>query len=357
MKKNIIVLILSVFILTGGACQFKVGKEKKEVPADAGVYKTINAGEEWKQIKLVPSISGSPGSIAKVSVYTMEMDPQDNKAIYLGTERSGIYYTYDGGARWNHIKSFPKGKVYSIKVNPDNKCVIYATSKNSIKKTIDCGRTWETIFVDNDTKISITALAIDLNNANIIYAGTSKGVIHKSFDSGNTWSTPFYNIKDSIVKFLVDENNPNTIYLATKKKGIFKTENSGVNWNDINSGLKEFKGYNDYRALFFNSSKKDSLILVCKYGLLKTEDGGISWTSTPLLTSPGKADIKVAMFDPIDDSIIYYVTKTTFYKTVNSGSDWITKKMFSSKSPTYMMTDPENSSIIYMGFSHPAIKK
>ncbi|NCF75099.1 MAG: hypothetical protein GWO87_01250, partial [Xanthomonadaceae bacterium] len=281
----------------------------------------------------------------------------DNQAIYLGTERSGIYFTYDGGIRWNKIKSFPDGKVYSIKVDPKNKCVIYATFKNSIKKTIDCGRTWKTVFVDNNTKLSITTLSIDPNNTNIIYAGTSKGVIHKSFDRGNTWSTPFYKIGDFIMKFLIDKHNSNIIYLATKKKGIFKTDNAGVDWSDINSSLKKFKGYNDYRDMFFNVSKKDSLILVCKYGLLKTEDGGISWTSLPLLTSPGKADIKVALFDSKNDSIVYYATKTTFYKTINNGSDWTTMKMFSSKTPTCMISDPENSSIIYIGFNCPTSKK
>ncbi|MBT4277204.1 hypothetical protein HOD96_00445 [Candidatus Falkowbacteria bacterium] len=355
-KKIIIFLLLAPLVLTGQACQLGFGGKKQEIKPDAGVFKTADAGVSWKQIAAVPSISGSPGSIGRVSVGTVEVDPQDNKAIYLGTDRNGIYYTYDGGVRWNKMSSFPKGKVYSIKIDSTSKCIIYATHKNSVRKTTDCGRNWSVLFVADNAKTVISALAIDFYNTNIVYAATSGGVIYKSFDSGATWSTPFNKISANIVKFLMDPYDSRIIYAATKKKGIFKTTDAGINWVSLAENLKQFKGYNDYRGLFFNPSKQNSLILVSKYGLLKTEDGGEIWSSVPLLTSPGAADIRAATVDPKDDQILYYSTRTTFYKTINNGSDWETKKLFSTKLPTFMIHDPEKSGVIYMTFNYPASK-
>lgn len=354
MKKFLILPLLFILMMTTGqSCQFGFGGGNKDVLPDAGVFKTTNAAIDWVQIKNVPTVSGKPASIGNASVLTMEMDPQDNQAIYLGTERSGIFYTYDGGNTWNRFNNFSSGKVYSISVSPDFKCIIYATLGGTVRKTADCGRNWETVFIENDPKAEITAVKVDGYNVNTVYAGTSKGIIHKSFDQGKTWSTPFSKVSGSISKIMIDPIDTRIMYIATAKNGIYKSVNAGFDWENFDEGLKEFKGYNDYRDLFFNPSKESSLILVSKYGLLKTEDGGISWTSIPLLTAPGAADIRVAAVDPFDDKNIYYATKTIFYKTVNGGSDWETKRLFSTKTPTAFITDPDNSNILYMGFNYP----
>ncbi|MCK4744690.1 hypothetical protein KAS41_01365 [Candidatus Parcubacteria bacterium] len=353
-KKSLLVFSLSVLSLTLSACSINFGGSKAP-PSDAGVYKSADAGEKWAQIKLVPSISGAPGSIANISAVDMAMDPQDNKAIYLGTERSGIYYTYDGGTRWSKLKGFPNGKVNSIAVDPNSKCVIYATLGRFIKKTTDCGRTWRDIFIE-DGGAEITEIAIDSYNTNIIYVGTSKGKLYKSFDQGRKWSTPFNSISGNIAKILIDPIDTRIIYFATLKKGIFKSTDAGVNISDIKESLENFKGYNNYRNLIFNPSKQNSLFLLCKYGLLKTEDGGESWSAIPLLTAPNQADVRVIAVDPKNDKNIFYTTKTTFYKTTNSGSDWKPKKLFSTKTPTNFLIDPEDSNILYMSFNFPPPK-
>lgn len=355
LKKFLFLFSLFVLSLTISACVINFGGSKPP-PSDAGVYKSIDAGEKWAQIKLVPSISGAPGSIANVSVIDMVIDPQDNNAIYLGTERSGIYYTYDGGVRWNKIKNFPKGKVNSIAIDPDSKCIIYATFGKFVKKTTDCGRTWSDIFIE-DSGTNITVVVIDSYNTNIIYVTTSKGKLYKSFDQGKKWSTPFNNISGNVVKILIDPNDTRMMYFATKTKGIFKSIDAGINFTSLNENFKKFKGYNNYRDLLFNPSKQDSLFLVSKYGLLKTEDGGESWFAIPLLTAPGKADIRVMAVDPKNDKNIFYTTKTTFYKTTNNGSDWKPKKLFSSKIPTDFFIDSKDSNIMYMSFNFPPPKK
>ena len=123
---------------------------------------------------------------------------------------------------------------------------------------------------------------------------------------------------------------------------------------NLSEYLKGYPGNANYKNLFFNPSKDNSLILVSSYGILKTEDGGLTWVAIPLLTEPGKADIRAVAVDPLDDRIIYYVTRNIFYRTINNGSDWETKKMFSTKLPsTNFIVNPENRNVMYLGFTYP----
>ncbi len=354
-RKIFSLIILSLSLIFLGGCSFGFGSNKGNLP-DAGVYKSVDYGKHWRQIAAVPTISGHPASIGRVGVLCMTLDPEDHNTIYLGTERNGIYYTYDGGQEWQHFDSFPKGKVYDIKVDPSSKCILYATYKNLVKKSTDCGRSWQTIFVEDNPQIEMTALAIDNYNTNILYAGTSHGVVYKSFDAGHSWSTPFKKVDSYIKKILVNPLDTRIIYVATRSNGLFKTTDAGKTWKDLNKNLSKYPGYNQYIDLFFNPSRKNSLFLISRYGLLKTEDGGLTWEPIPLLTAPGRADIRAGAVDPKNDNYLYYATKTTFYRTVNGGKDWVATKLFSTKPPTAMLVDPQQTNVIYTSFSYP-IKK
>lgn len=353
-KISILSLLFVLLVTTGQSCQIGFNsKKRQEVLPDAGMYKSTDSGLTWAHIPNVPTVSGKPSTIGTANIITIEVDPQDNETMYLGTGSKGIFLTYDGGKTWQQRPSFKSGKVHAIEVDPTSKCIIYSSLKNTVRKSTDCGRTWDTVFIDNDTSTEIVALAVDHYSANIVYAGTSKGVIHKSFDSGRTWNTPFSKIKGKIVKFMLDLKDSRKIYLPTTSSGIYVSIDSGENWDNLNDYLKQFKGYTGYKQLIFNPSKPNSLILASKYGLLKTEDGGFSWESINLLTEAGKADINAVAVHPNDDKIIYYATKNIFYKTVNGGNDWETKKMFSTKATTHFIINSEAPSIMYMGFSYP----
>lgn len=353
-NKTILFLLLLPLILTGQSCKLGTGDG---ILPDSGIFKSVDSGNKWRHTVSVPTISGKPKKIGTTSVNTIEVDPQDNNAIYIGTRKNGIYYTHDGGEKWVSMASYSSGWVNSIKVDPDNKCVIYASHKNTVIKTADCGRTWRTIFIENNEKSYINSIAVDSYNNNIIYAGTSDGIIHKSTDGGGRWNANFSKVPGNISKFLIDKNNSNIIYIATKTGGLFKTTDGGVYWKNLNEALKKFSGYNDYKALIFNPSKKDSLFLASKYGILKTDDGGDTWRSIPLLTAHGKADIKSIAVDPNDDNNIFYTTKNIIYRTFNDGKDWETRKMFSTKNATHMIFSPGSSSVLYMTFEYPEKKQ
>ena len=347
MKKILFFLLLTLF-LTGG-CVIKFGNSAPQ--GVAGVFKSFNKGNDWVEKNLF-LYSGGVGSIAGINVADLVFDPQDRGAIYMTTNTDGLFYTYDGGESWMKVNSIPNGKIESVVVDPSNKCVIYATYANTILKTTDCSRTWSEIYIDTRADKSLTALGIDWFDNLVIYAGNSAGDILKSVDGGGNWRV-IERLNNPIRKILLDSTDSRIVYVATQNRGIFKTISSGSDWLEINEGLKQYSASFEYRDLIFNPARSNALLLVSKYGLLTTADGGGTWQPINLITPPATTDIFAVAINPENDQEIYYATASTFYKTVDGGQNWITKRLPSSAVASELKIDPLDPNIIYLSFANP----
>src|SRR5206468_3479505 len=84
----------------------------------------------------------------------------------------------------------------------------------------------------------ITALAVDPQNPNTVYAGTIGGGVFKSANGGASWSAANFGLTAADVRALaVDPRNPSTVYAGTNGAGVFKSTNGGASWSAANSGL------------------------------------------------------------------------------------------------------------------------
>ena len=193
---------------------------------------------------------------------------------------------------------------------------------------------------------------VDSFNPDNIYAGNSVGDIYKSEDGGNNWRV-IHRTKDQIKKLLMNQNDTRIIYAATNRKGIFKTNDAGASWADVNDDMKKYSGALEYKYIMFDTTLPDSLLYVAKYGLLKSDNGGITWNPITLITPPATTDILVAAINPDNNQEIFYSTRTTYYKTLDGGENWITKRLPSKAVPTYLIIDPTDSAILYLGMRQP----
>src|SRR3989344_1421298 len=71
--------------------------------------------------------------------------------------------------------------------DPRNKCVIYSSFANTIRKSVDCNRSFREVYIDTRAEQFITTLAVDSFNNLLVYAGNTGGDILKSFDGGSNW--------------------------------------------------------------------------------------------------------------------------------------------------------------------------
>ena len=315
MEKKLLVALLILPLLTGCVTIKGTGTAKN----DGGIYKSADGGQTWAQKVAIPEIGGKVSGMPNVTVETLEMDPQDHLALYLGTEKDGLFYTYDGGERWRHVTPlFASGKIPSIAVDYFNKCVIYVATTNKIYKSDDCSRSWRQIYFDTVEETLVTVVKTENYNKNVVYAGTSRGDVLKSLDYGATWTVK-NRLKNKVVNIMPDKDDTRIIYVATDKGGLFKTVDGGENWSDINTDLKKYKGGNVYKFWAQDKLQPNTLILATNYGLLKSVNGGDNWEEIKLITPPNGANILSVAIDPSSSKTIYYGTDSTFYKTTDGG--------------------------------------
>lgn len=343
-------IALAVFTLSG-CITIKSGTS---TVIDGGMFKSIDKGEKWTQVVAIPTTTGQKASMASVDVNVIAPDPSDSKAIYIGTFLNGMYFTYDSGASWYHVASLGNKKINSIAIDPAYNCTIYTAIGSQIFKSLDCTRTFNGVYNDPRANTQVYALAADPKDSSVIWAGTSNGDILKSTNYGKSWSSLYLDEKknklpSAPVKILIDPNDSRIAYVATLKSGLYKTEDGGASWKDLNAGLKAFSGYNTFSDMDFDRSNKGTLILACSYGLLKTTDGGNTWAEIKLVSQPKTVQIFSVAVNPANGDEIYYTTNNTFFKTINGGTDWQTKKLPSTRAGYRLLIDKNNSSIIYLG--------
>lgn len=348
-SKKILLIILTLFlglVITTG-CSIKIGS-KGGSGNDGGIYKTDNQGDSWYQRVLIPTATGQPKNIGVLNTNSLVMDPNDREAIYFGSIDNGLFYTYDGANEWRIAYTLGKMTINAIAVDPKSKCIIYTTSANKVFKSTDCNRTWKQVYFDNDLNLGINSIAVDYYNTNNVYLGSSRGEIIKSLNGGESWQT-IHRLEDAIKEILISPHDSRIIFVATAKKGIHRSTNSGVSWDDLSESLKEFGGSKDFKDLVIAKAEPGALFLASGYGLLKSSDNGDNWTEIKLITPEKKATINAMAVSPKNDLEIYYVTNTTFYRSLDGGQNWTTKKLPTSRAGWRLLIDPENTNVIYMG--------
>lgn len=346
MKKLLFLIITATVFIAG--CTIS---SSNQAPVVAGVFKSVNKGDSWFARNMFLHSEGV-GSIDGVDVISMMFDPSDDRAIYLATSNAGLLYSYDTADSWLKPSGLGEGRIESVAIDPSDKCTIYATKSNTIIKSTDCSRTWIEIFIDAKIDNRLTAVVVDSFDPDNIYAGNSVGDIFKSEDGGNNWRV-IHRTKNTIKKLLINQTDTRIIYAATDRKGIFKTNDAGVSWADVNDDMKKYSGALEYKHIMFDTTLPDSLLYVAKYGLLKSDNGGITWNPITLITPPATTDILAAAINPDNNQEIFYSTHTTYYKTLDGGENWITKRLPSKAVPTYLIIDPTDSAVLYLSMRQP----
>ena len=116
-KKNLLIaLFFPILILASGCFQVK---KQAPVPA-AGAYKSFDRGVTWQPKRNLVTPVGYK-ALTNINILLMRIDPQDNNAIYMGTESNGIYYSYNGGEYWEQPYQLNVGKINDIAIDPKDK--------------------------------------------------------------------------------------------------------------------------------------------------------------------------------------------------------------------------------------------
>ena len=371
--KSSLVILLALFTSGCTIGMPTTGSKSKKTNAPAaykgGLYVTdeysVQANTlKWQKIADVYATGGKVQTLDNAGIISYALDPNDDAAIYVGTDNQGMYYTYNYGKAWAQTFS-EYGPVRAIAVSPDpatNKCTIYAGAKNYIYVSRDCARTWTAVYYEPRANISITALAIRKDNPKIVYAGTSEGNFIRSLDGGVTWDS-IKRFNNKIVDiFVQNQTDSKIIYVSTQTNGIFRSPNGGENpneWVDLmatpvdqteveEKEYKEFSkvpGSKNYLYLAVDKSVSDGLIYANTIGIYRLKFGDM-WRQLKLIPPKKKEVITTAAVNPNNTDEVLYTSKGNtsggIYRTFDGGVNWNITPLPNSGKPVWTVFSNDN---------------
>ncbi|MDH5570503.1 MAG: YCF48-related protein [Gammaproteobacteria bacterium] len=251
--------------------------------ADHKIIRSKNNGTSWnlllegeKKVHNVWDIDQCTSSSNKLHIITSDTN---NKLCILNSE--------DQGDTWNKNCSIPglTSRKEKIRISPHNCNIILVASKIGVLRSLDAGKSWESIIINSNGN-HIRAITFDKANKNTVYAGTDMGLFI-SIDNGETWE-PVKSTRNLMVTAIhISPTNSDIIYIGTQtsSKGpgaIYKSNDHGLTWeknlNDIRryvSAITSLPAQPDY---VYASTQDDNYHDISKgKGIYRSIDQGSTW--------------------------------------------------------------------------------
>ena len=315
--------------------------------AGGGVWKTINGG-----ITFQPVFDKHPQAIGAVAV-----DQSHPDTVWVGTGEpwvrnstsvgAGIYKTTDAGDNWKFMGLPKSERIAKIVVDPKHSDTVYvaalghlwdANEDRGLYKTTDGGKTWQKIlYVNPDTGCS--DVSIDPEETNVLYAGmwqfrrypwtfNSGGPgsgLYRSADGGKTWEKIKAGIPEGDlgrVAVAVAPSRPSVVYavVESKKSALYRSDDLGHTWSEVSTnslmGMRPF-----YFCLLIVDPKDYNRIYKPGAYLGVSKDGGKTWGQTGL-TAGVHSDHHAVWIDPSLPTTLYDGTDGGVYKSTDYGGNW-----------------------------------
>src|ERR1044071_8910865 len=150
------------------------------------------------------------------------------------------------GLRWRNIGPFHGGRVSAVTGAIGQPGAFYLGSPlGGMWKTTNAGVSWFPIFDQFTNVDSIGAIQVAPSDPNIVYAGTGDSVqgssgdgMYKSIDAGKTWTHIGLEETTKINKMIIDPKDPNHVVVSTQGdanhngRGIYRTTDGGKTWEN-----------------------------------------------------------------------------------------------------------------------------
>ena len=279
----------------------------------------------WTPIGPSPTIDGGTGYPEPTGgrITSIAADPSDPNTFYVGAAAGGVWKTIDGGTTWTPLTDgMPSLFMGAIAVAPSNSQVIYAGtgeanngpsktrasrfniySGRGVLKSIDGGQTWIQQGADIFSRRTISRIAIQPDNSDILYAAigasASDGLsgntgVWKSTNGGTTWVNMTAKISTTVAlsDVLIDPTNSRSVFaafgdpLGSSVNNVYHSIDAGATWTAVNLTGTQSKygrislaaaGPNVFAVVAEASPTSNSL-----WGLYKSTNSGGKWSKLPI---------------------------------------------------------------------------
>ena len=347
MKFRLALIILMAMVSQWTFAQRKAKPVTTAAPAPITQYdQKLFDAIQWREVG--PFRGGRSATVTGV--------PGKPDLYYFGATGGGVWRTTDAGETWENISDgFFGGSIGSVSVSESDPNVIYVGGgENTVRgnvsygygawKSVDAGKTWTPIGLDNSRHIS--RIRIHPTDPNIAWAAVMGDLyksnddrgVYKTIDGGMTWrKVLFANADAGAVDLILDPNNYRIMYASTWNirrtpyslssggpgSALWKSTDGGETWTDISANKGLPKGVWGIVGVTVSPANSDRIWAIIENndgGVFRSDDAGATWTK---VNSDRNLRQRAWYYsriyaDPKDPEVVY-VMNVSYQKSTDGG--------------------------------------
>ena len=347
MKFRLALIILMAMVSQWTFAQRKAKPVTTAAPAPITQYdQKLFDAIQWREVG--PFRGGRSATVTGV--------PGKPDLYYFGATGGGVWRTTDAGETWDNISDgFFGGSIGSVSVSESDPNVIYVGGgENTVRgnvsygygawKSVDAGKTWTPIGLDNSRHIS--RIRIHPTDPNIAWAAVMGDLyksnddrgVYKTIDGGMTWrKVLFANADAGAVDLILDPNNYRIMYASTWNirrtpyslssggpgSALWKSTDGGETWTDISANKGLPKGVWGIVGVTVSPANSDRIWAIIENndgGVFRSDDAGATWTK---VNSDRNLRQRAWYYsriyaDPKDPEVVY-VMNVSYQKSTDGG--------------------------------------
>ena len=347
MKFRLALIILMAMVSQWTFAQRKAKPVTTAAPAPITQYdQKLFDAIQWREVG--PFRGGRSATVTGV--------PGKPDLYYFGATGGGVWRTTDAGETWENISDgFFGGSIGSVSVSESDPNVIYVGGgENTVRgnvsygygawKSVDAGKTWTPIGLDNSRHIS--RIRIHPTDPNIAWAAVMGDLyksnddrgVYKTTDGGMTWrKVLFANADAGAVDLILDPNNYRIMYASTWNirrtpyslssggpgSALWKSTDGGETWTDISANKGLPKGVWGIVGVTVSPANSDRIWAIIENndgGVFRSDDAGATWTK---VNSDRNLRQRAWYYsriyaDPKDPEVVY-VMNVSYQKSTDGG--------------------------------------
>lgn len=316
-----------------------------------GVWKTEDYGTSWHNV--------SDGFFATPSIGDINVAQNDPNIVYVGTGTDGLrsnliagkgmYKSVDAGKNWKHIGLDKVGQIGAVEIHPENHNIVFVAAignafvpneERGVFRTKDGGKTWEKVLYISDVT-GAADVEFMPSNPDIVYAtvwhgqrkpwtiisGGKENGVYKSVDGGDTWTQLTNGLPTDVVgkiDLAVSPANSSILYALVEapdgKGGLYRSEDQGESFKQMSNNpgltLRPF-----YYCNVEADPKNPDVVYVMATPYMKSVDAGKNWS----YLRPPHGDNHDMWINPNDPNLFIQCNDGGANVTFNGGQTWSTQ--------------------------------
>ncbi len=210
------------------------GKNALHLATHSGWYRFERRGENWQQ---------ADRALTFWQMSCIQVDPEDPKRVYIGTEHSGMFVTGDGGKDWKRAQpNVPCLEMAALLALPGKLLVgtrpaaLYASSKGNgwqEVKAVRQGAFGGTFPPNPDLAPRIRVVAREHHSPGRLFAGIEVGGILVSDDDGQHWTKRNDGLTDPDIHQILPSKKQAGLVLAACGEGVSRSTDHGSQWQQV----------------------------------------------------------------------------------------------------------------------------